>query len=119
MEVDEAYLKTNQDMLTDGRFLAEHWHEITEEEAFKINPLLRMHLDADPEIAERAHYFTCDVYDHEGKRCGAHEDRPNICRVYPSQGYDTLPYSATCGYIHNMPPAAQQLWREVYESMRE
>lgn len=111
------------DPRSDWGFARDHWHEIEPEEAFRINPLLRVQLDmVDIEAAARYHYFTCDVFDAVRRRCGDHDNRPDVCRSYPvyshpDEAYDGLPYSLTCGYNTNMPGGLRQVWEAVYEEM--
>jgi len=59
-------------------FILRHWRRISQREAFRKRPILR-----------KSHYpgrcyYLCDRFDPVSRRCTAHEERPPICRAFPS-----------------------------------
>ena len=109
---------------SDFGFVRDHWREITADTAYVVNPLLKFQADAGYFENRNLHYFVCDVYDTERKRCGDHENRPSVCRTYPfdshpQEPYDSLPYATTCGYNINMLGGECQVWQALHEEMRD
>lgn len=107
---------------SDRGWAQRHFKSISHEEAFKRNPLHKYIFDSGHPAYEGVHFYECDAYDKETKRCTAHETRPGICREYP-YGHQLdggwMPYSATCDYINEMPPAMKQEWIAIAEELRK
>lgn len=106
------------DESSDRGWAAKHFHPITREEAFKRNPFHRMVEDSGhPSFVEgKLHYYDCDAFDRQTRRCTQHEKRPRTCSAYPygdQRDSQWIPYSPTCDYIHDMPPASKQLMVEL------
>ncbi|MBU0596459.1 YkgJ family cysteine cluster protein [Candidatus Bipolaricaulota bacterium] len=59
-------------------FILRHWRRIAKEEAFRRRPILRGN-----HYRGRC-YYVCDCFDRVTRRCGAHEERPPICRAFPN-----------------------------------
>ena len=62
-------------------------HANPEEDSYKVIRMIKT-TDARPEGQEgeenKSLYFTCKKYDPETKSCTDYENRPNMCRNYPS-----------------------------------
>jgi Fe-S-cluster containining protein len=106
------------------RFVYEHWRNISEDEAFRRNPLLRMQKEAGLVNGE-VWYYECDMYDPVTHKCKAHDTRPHVCRGYPFYGDDPVAreyftwYSPTCDYIHDHNlPGERQLMIELALEMK-
>lgn len=110
---------------SDHAWAQEHFHEITKEEAYKRNPLHEYVAENRPDVYEGVHFYECDALDKKTKRCTAHDKRPRVCRGYPHYNSGTqikagfIPYSTTCDYLHDMPPAMKQEWIEVELELRK
>jgi Fe-S-cluster containining protein len=59
-------------------FILRHWKRISKEAAFQKRPILR-----ESHYTGRF-YYVCERFDQEARRCGAHDDRPPICRAFPN-----------------------------------
>lgn len=82
------------------KFCSIHWHEISQTEAFMINPYLK-----DQERCKKinnAYFYTCDKFGKESRLCMCHDTRPPVCKGYPWYSKDVHPedplYSASCGF---------------------
>lgn len=95
----------------DWIFVDQHWHPMTEVEAFAVNPMHEYWSIMHPEYNGHLYYFTCDMYDPATHKCTAHDERPRICRDYPYSRFgnldETLWYSPTCGYIDEADPTVK------------
>ncbi|WP_161624347.1 YkgJ family cysteine cluster protein [Alicyclobacillus acidoterrestris] len=107
----------------DWSFIGEHWRNISEDEAFHINPLLRLQKEVGL-IDHDVWYYACDMYDKSTHKCMAHDDRPPVCSEYPYYGRikptETMTwYSATCGYINDetVSPGERQLMIALAEEI--
>jgi len=69
----------------DGRFVAENFEQISFEEMKEINPYFVSRC-VNPQ-AKDLNYFKCNVFNHETRRCGDYENRPDFCRNYPFYPY--------------------------------
>src|SRR5262249_57429982 len=79
---------------SDHQFVAENWRPLTRDDAMARNPFYTSRLAPD------AHLFACSRLGDDG-RCTAYEERPLVCRGYPS--YDLPPHpmplaDGECGY---------------------
>jgi Fe-S-cluster containining protein len=115
-----------EDWERDYLFLDEHWHPITEDEAFLRNPMLRMQKEYGLVNRKDLSYYSCDMYDAKSHLCMAHDKRPTVCSGYPYYGREAPSeyftwYSPTCGYIADSTPGERQLMIELaleMETMR-
>ncbi len=89
----------------DKGFIAENWTEIDREQAFKINPYLK--LWAGFHWPGPRSFFTCQHFQADTNRCGVYENRPEVCRGYPHYAMpghrtrlapDDPLYAEDCGY---------------------
>lgn len=79
----------------DIAFLRQHWHQLSAEEAFKINPYLKTWL------SQHYYYYACDLLTEDNK-CSVHYHKPIICSMFPWYGNGINPnlplYCADCGF---------------------
>ncbi|MCL6442549.1 MAG: YkgJ family cysteine cluster protein [Alicyclobacillus sp.] len=121
---EEIARGANEAESTDFGWAARHFRPISREEAFRRNPLHRLIAESGRNEYQGVHFYECDAYDKQTKRCTQHDKRPQVCRRYPHYGNlsldgSWLPYSATCDYIHDMPPASKQLMIELALEMQK
>lgn len=123
---DELQLRSNEPERSDVGWGARHFHPISQEEAFARNPLHKMIYEAGRSGYESVHFYECDAFDKETRRCTQHDRRPSTCWGYPHYGGQVnklpgnwTPYSATCDYIHDIPPAMKQEWIAVAEELQK
>lgn len=109
----------------DVAFLAKHFTEIPAEEAERRNPnLVAVHIQLEALGRGTAAYFECDAYDWEKKSCGAYEERPKTCSMFPYYGAEfreswptnpaympLMPFDH-CGYWDDLQPT-QRLFSEL------
>lgn len=67
----------------------------TKEEAYKIYPEY-FELVEKKFKDEKIYFYYCPKYDKNTKLCSDYENRPNVCRIFPSEALCLLPKS--CGY---------------------
>lgn len=87
-----------------ARFILKHWHRIPRDEATRLRTA---HGAADP--TPRGHRYRCDAFDPVTRLCGAHDERPPICRNFP--WYEDGPNASDaptrlnprCSYWHDIP----------------
>jgi Fe-S-cluster containining protein len=91
----------------DAVFIIENWVEISEEEAFKINPFLQLQIKRFREKGLHkfinGKFYKCNQYNNHSKLCLAHDNKPKVCSDYPFYNRTKLPkgylmYDENCGY---------------------
>jgi Fe-S-cluster containining protein len=87
------------DTIVDALFIYLNWKQISEHEAFKINPYLKKW---GRDKGHKRFFYTCTKFDKENRVCTVHDHNPKVCRKFP--WYDGKPivgeilYSPNCGY---------------------
>lgn len=90
----------NNDVL----FVWLNWKPISKEEAFKINPHLRLWEERfiERNCLEKLNFWTCTKHDPVTNKCTVHEHRPKVCSDFPWYGRSVVTtepfYSPECGY---------------------
>lgn len=101
----------------DAEFILKYFQPITKEKANQLNPDLGRELseeDIKKGIKKKSNFYICLKLQEDGK-CGAYNERPNLCKVYPYNNHltfsikDILINKTTCGFI---PYAEESLKKE-------
>lgn len=76
------------------RFVKIYWKRLSKTDALRINPRLKM-------INYKVYFYRCRKFDRYTNLCRIHDQRPDICRNYPTymKLSRQMSYSENCGYF--------------------
>jgi Fe-S-cluster containining protein len=103
-------IAVSESNLSDSTFIARNFFEISEEEAFEINPYLKTWSEREN------YYYKCKMLDPISKTCICYSTRPGTCRNFPYYDRGSNPgelYSKKCGYQGNGDDNAEQTLQKV------
>ena len=95
---------TREDLWNDDPiFIYLNWKPITKEEAFEINPRLKVWENiSNGGVVNKMNFWTCTKHDPITNICLVHENRPRVCRGFPWYGVEPTSqplYTKDCGYM--------------------
>lgn len=87
----------------DAAFVHLFWKHITKEEAFKINPHLKLWFGGKiNQDINKSSFWTCTKFDSKTNKCTVQDKKPSVCSEYPYYGRAISKnepfYSLNCGY---------------------
>jgi Fe-S-cluster containining protein len=99
-EIVKSHKENNYISDPSWEFALNHWHVMSKEQAFKLNPYLA--LQKERVNKPNVYFYACDKFGKKSRLCLCHDIRPPVCINYPWYNggveYRESFYSETCGF---------------------